>query len=183
MNSIDILKNSTVFPLEEMGHSDIVENSLYPQIAVIGAGSAGCSIVSQLNVKGIDNVRFAVVDTDMECLEQSTVMRKIQLPPDAQQDVEKSVSDNANLISAILKDGIKMVFIITGLGGNTGVGIARAISRITKRKQLLTVMVATLPFHFEGATRDTTVQAVIAQAQKTCEQAGAVVFGSHSDAS
>ena len=40
-----------------------------------------------------------------------------------------------------------------------------------------------LPFHFEGATRDTTVQAVIAQAQKTCEQAGAVVFGSHSDAS
>lgn len=40
-----------------------------------------------------------------------------------------------------------------------------------------------LPFHFEGATRDTTVQAVIAQAQKTCEQAGAAVFGSHSDAS
>lgn len=173
MNSIDILKNSTVFPLEEMGHSDIVENSLYPQIAVIGAGSAGCSIVSQLNVKGIDNVRFAVVDTDMECLEQSTVMRKIQQPPDAQQDVEKSVSDNANLISAILKDGIKMVFIITGLGGNTGVGIARAISRITKRKQLLTVMVATLPFHFEG---DKTIRKAVQQARVIGEFANATVL-------
>lgn len=174
MNSIDILKNSTVFPLEEMGHSDIMENSLYPQIAVIGTGSAGCSVVSQLNIKGIDNVRFAVVDTDTECLEQSTVMRKIQLTAGAGgQDVETAVADNADRISAILKDGIKIVFIITGLGGNAGERIARAISRITKRKPLLTIMVATLPFHFEG---DKTIRKAIRQAPTIGEFANATVL-------
>ncbi len=174
MNSIDILKNSTVFPLEEMGHSDIVENSLYPQIAVIGAGSAGCSMVSQLNVKGIDNVRFAVVDTDMEYLEQSAVMRKILLQPTTgEQGMEKAVADNADRISAILKDGIQMVFILTGLGGNTGAAIARAISRMTKRKHLLTVMVATLPFLFEG---EKTIRKAIHQSSAIGEYANATVL-------
>lgn len=49
--------------------------------------------------------------------------------------------------------GTKMVFIMAGLGGGTGTGVAPVIARVAKDMGILTIGVVTLPFVLEGKKR------------------------------
>ena len=46
-----------------------------------------------------------------------------------------------------------MVFIAAGMGGGTGTGASHVIARAARELNILTVGVATLPFHYEGPKR------------------------------
>ena len=46
-----------------------------------------------------------------------------------------------------------MLFIVAGMGGETGTGAAPAIARIAKEMGVATIGVVTLPFKFEGKNR------------------------------
>lgn len=128
-------------------------------IKVVGVGGGGGNAVNHMYKEGIQDVSFALCNTDNQALLRSPIPRKIQLgrtvteglgagnrPNRAREAAEESLEE----ISALFEDGTKMVFITAGMGGGTGTGAAPVIARIAKEKEILTVGIVTIPFLFEG---------------------------------
>lgn len=128
-------------------------------IKVVGVGGGGGNAVNHMYREGIQDVTFAICNTDNQALADSPVPVKIQLgktvteglgagnrPEKAFKAAEESFED----IRRELNDGTKMVFITAGMGGGTGTGAAPVIARIAKEMDILTVGIVTIPFIFEG---------------------------------
>lgn len=128
-------------------------------IKVVGVGGGGGNAVNHMYKEGIQDVSFALCNTDNQALLRSPIPRKIQLgrtvteglgagnrPMRAREAAEESIDE----ISALFDDGTKMVFITAGMGGGTGTGAAPVIARVAKEKDILTVGIVTIPFLFEG---------------------------------
>lgn len=134
---------------------------LTPRITVVGVGGAGGNAVNNMIRSGLEGCEFLVCNTDHQALQQSLADRKIQLGASttrglgagARPDVGRAAAEET--IEDILGylEGSNMVFITCGMGGGTGTGAAPVIARAAKEQGILTVGVATKPFHFEGATR------------------------------
>ncbi|MBR4268942.1 MAG: cell division protein FtsZ [Prevotella sp.] len=124
-------------------------------IKVIGVGGGGCNAVSGIYHEGIDNVTFAVCNTDSAVLNKSEVPVKLQLgteglgvggdPSRGKAEAEKSAED----IKRLLDDGTKMVFVTAAMGGGTGTGSSPVVASIARSMGILTVGVVTIPFYFE----------------------------------
>lgn len=130
-----------------------IEDKTKDIIKVIGVGGGGCNAVSNMYREGIDNVSFAVCNTDSQSLRNSPVPVKIQLgtglgaganPEIAKRDAEEAVDD----IKRLLSDGTKMCFITAGMGGGTGTGASPIIAGVCKQLNILTVGIVTIPFFF-----------------------------------
>ena len=125
-------------------------------IKVIGVGGGGGNAVNNMYKQGIHDVSFVVCNTDAQALKDSPVPERLQLgseglgagnrPEKARQAAEESIDD----IKAMLSDGTKMDFITAGMGGGTGTGAAPVIARVSKELGILTVVIVTIPFKFEG---------------------------------
>ena len=59
-----------------------------------------------------------------------------------------------------------MVFINAGMGGGTGTGAAPVIAKFAKEMDLLTIGIVTIPFIFEGRTRNEQAQKGIEELRK-----------------
>lgn len=123
-------------------------------IKVIGVGGGGCNAVRNMYQEGIENVSFAVCNTDSQALCGSPVPVKIQLgeglgaggdPEMGRSEASKSKDE----IKALLSDGTKMVFVTAGMGGGTGTGAAPVVAEVAKSMKMLTIGVVTIPFYFE----------------------------------
>ena len=132
-------------------------------IKVIGVGGGGSNAVNQMFKKGISGVDFIVCNTDAQALKNSPVANKIQLGVTLTEGLgaganpevgEQSALENINDIKNMLDSKTKMVFITVGMGGGTGTGAAPVIAKIAKEQNLLTVGIVTIPFSFEGKTRN-----------------------------
>jgi len=136
-------------------------------IKVIGVGGGGSNAVNQMFKKGITGVDFVICNTDAQALNSSPVPNKIQLgvslteglgaganPDIGQQSAMESLED----IKTMLDSRAKMVFITVGMGGGTGTGAAPVIAKMAKELDLLTVGIVTIPFTFEGKTRNIQAQ-------------------------
>ena len=125
-------------------------------IKVIGVGGGGGNAVNHMYKEGIHDVTFVVCNTDNQALEESPVLRKLQLgseglgagnrPAKARAAAEESIEDIKNM----LNDGCRMAFITAGMGGGTGTGAAPIIAKTAKDMEILTVGIVTIPFLFEG---------------------------------
>ncbi|MEG1729055.1 MAG: cell division protein FtsZ [Bacteroidaceae bacterium] len=125
-------------------------------IKVIGVGGGGGNAVNHMYRKGIQNVSFAVCNTDNKALSNSPVPYRLQLgkeglgagnrPERGCEAAEESIEE----IRQMLSDGTRMVFITAGMGGGTGTGAAPIIAREAKAMDILTVGIVTIPFMFEG---------------------------------
>lgn len=130
-------------------------------IRVIGVGGAGGNSVSHMAQAGLDDVSFAVLNTDTRALEGCAVSERIVVgaavtrglgsggDPEvgraaAEADVERMRSACA---------GADIVFVVAGLGGGTGTGAAPVLARVAREAGALVLAVVTLPFEFEGARR------------------------------
>lgn len=124
-------------------------------IKVIGVGGGGCNAVNNMYSEGIENVTFAVCNTDSQSLVKSPVHVKIMLgdsglgagadPECGRKEAEKS----ADQIQQLLEDGTKMVFVTAGMGGGTGTGAGPVVAGIAKSMGILTIGIVTIPFYFE----------------------------------
>lgn len=134
---------------------------LKPRITVVGVGGAGGNAVNNMIRSGLEGCEFLVCNTDAQALQQSLADRQIQLGTSvtrglgagARPDVGRAAAEESldEIINYL--DGSNMVFITCGLGGGTGSGAAPVIARAARDQGILTVGVATKPFHFEGANR------------------------------
>ncbi len=144
------------------------------RIKVIGVGGAGGRAVNNMIRSGLTGVDYGVVDADSNALGHSRAAECVQLKigsaaaanPDS--DVGRAAAFEAREAIAGLLDGADMVFVVAGLGGDTGTGAAPVVCEVARDLGALTVGVLSLPRPFEGRRRWQRAQdgfaAVMAQA-------------------
>ncbi|MDR2607723.1 MAG: cell division protein FtsZ [Treponema sp.] len=128
-------------------------------IRVIGIGGGGTNLTNNMIDKGIADVEFVAVNTDVQDL-----FRKAKAPSKIPigkkltggrgaggdpENGEKAANEDKETILSWLK-GVDMVFITATFGGGTGTGAAPVIAKFAKEEGVLTVGIVTLPFEFEG---------------------------------
>ncbi len=126
-------------------------------IKVVGVGGAGGSAVDRMKEVGLTGVEFVAINTDAQALHHSSADTKVHIGRGlgAGGDPEKGREAAEEGREAIEKalDGADMVFITLGAGGGTGSGAGPIVAEEARKKDILTVGVATKPFTFEGAKR------------------------------
>ncbi|MDO4760236.1 MAG: cell division protein FtsZ [Candidatus Saccharibacteria bacterium] len=126
-------------------------------IKVVGVGGAGGSAIDRMKEVGLSGVEFVAVNTDAQALHHSAADTKVHIGKGlgAGGDPEKgreAADESREEIDKAL-DGADMVFITLGAGGGTGSGAGPIVAEEARKKDILTVGVATKPFSFEGAKR------------------------------
>ncbi|MGS2725210.1 cell division protein FtsZ [Psychroserpens sp. BH13MA-6] len=136
-------------------------------IKVIGVGGGGSNAINHMFLQGIKGVDFVICNTDAQALQNSGVPNKIQLGVNlteglgagANPDVgEQAALESLEDLRRMLDTNTKMVFITAGMGGGTGTGAAPIIAKLAKELDILTVGIVTMPFQFEGKTRNEQAQ-------------------------
>lgn len=126
-------------------------------IKVVGVGGAGGSAVDRMKEVGLSGVEFVAINTDAQALHHSSADVKVHIGKGlgAGGDPEKgreAADESREEIDKAL-EGADMVFITLGAGGGTGSGAGPIVAEEARKKDILTVGVATKPFTFEGAKR------------------------------
>lgn len=136
-------------------------------IKVIGVGGGGSNAINHMFQQGIKGVDFVICNTDAQALENSPVPNRIQLGVSLTEGLgaganpeigKQSAIESLEEIQGMLATNTKMVFITAGMGGGTGTGAAPVIAQMAKEMDILTVGIVTIPFQFEGKTRNAQAQ-------------------------
>ncbi|MBO7664442.1 cell division protein FtsZ [Candidatus Saccharibacteria bacterium] len=126
-------------------------------IKVVGVGGAGGSAIDRMKEVGLSGVEFVAVNTDAQALHHSAADTKVHIGKglgaggDPEKGREAADASREEIDKAL--DGADMVFITLGAGGGTGSGAGPIVAEEARKKDILTVGVATKPFTFEGAKR------------------------------
>jgi cell division protein FtsZ len=131
------------------------------KIKIVGVGGAGGNTISRMKKLKIEGVELIAVNTDFEDLKKANADFKLRIGQKLTQGLgtgmkpelgEMAAKENEKEIANILK-GADLVFITFGGGGGTGSGAGPVIAEISRNLGILTLVVATSPFSFEGKTR------------------------------
>lgn len=131
------------------------------RIKVIGVGGAGNNAVNRMVDEGMKGVEFYVANTDLQVLNVSPVVNRIELGREVTKGLgaganpemgRKAAVESENEIRAAVKDA-DMVFVTAGLGGGTGTGASPLVAKIAQEEGALVVGIVTKPFTFEGRRR------------------------------
>ena len=145
-------------------------------IKVVGVGGAGGSAVERMKEVGLTGVEFVAINTDAQALHHSSADVKVHIGKGlgAGGDPEKgreAAEESREAIDNAL-EGADMVFITLGAGGGTGSGAGPIVAEESRKKDILTVGVATKPFTFEGARRRANAEIAI---DKLARQVDAII--------
>ena len=144
-------------------------------IKVIGVGGGGSNAVNYMYNLGIKGVDFVACNTDAQALQNSPLPNKIQLGVSLTEGLgaganpeigERSAIESVDELSRMLATNTKMIFITAGMGGGTGTGAAPVIAKMARDMGILTVGIVTMPFQFEGKTRNDQAEVGLAKFRK-----------------
>lgn len=137
------------------------ESEYGAKIKVIGIGGAGGNAINNMINAKLRGVEFVTANTDIQDLERSICVSKIQLgtsitkglgagadPEIGRAAAEETIGEVREFIT-----GSDMVFLAAGMGGGTGTGATPVIAHECKESGALTIAVVTKPFAFEGEKR------------------------------
>ena len=145
---------------------------------VMGVGGGGSNAVNHMFQQGITGVDFIVCNTDSQALDKSPVPNKIQLGVNITEGLGAGANPEIGKLAALetheelrdlLETQTKMLFITAGMGGGTGTGAAPIIAEFAKELDILTVGIVTIPFDFEGKTRQIQAQKGLKKLRKTVD--------------
>ena len=149
----------------------LLETSSALTVKIFGVGNAGDALLGALATPEFAAAQFLAVNTDAAALAASSATVKIHLenkllrglgtggdPERGQALAEEQFS---TLKSAC--EGAKVVFILAGLGGGAGSGIAPVLAKAAREAGALVLAFVTLPFDCEGNRREAQAQAALAQ--------------------
>ncbi len=145
---------------------------------VMGVGGGGSNAVNHMFQQGISGVDFVVCNTDSQALDKSPVPNKIQLGVNITEGLGAGANPEIGKLAALetheeirdlLETQTKMLFITAGMGGGTGTGAAPIIADFAKELGILTVGIVTIPFDFEGKTRQHQAQKGLKKLKKTVD--------------
>lgn len=131
------------------------------RIKVIGVGGAGCNAVNRMVDEGMKGVDFYVANTDLQVLNVSPVVNKIELGREVTKGLGAGANPEMGRKAAVeseaeIREAVKdadMVFVTAGLGGGTGTGASPLVAKIAQEEGALVVGIVTKPFTFEGRRR------------------------------
>jgi len=126
------------------------------RILVAGIGNAGSKIVALL-MKEIPGIKCVAIDTDVKDLNAVTVPHKIVIGKRVVQGYgakgtpeigETAIRESRKRVEGFLKE-VDMLFVITGLGGGTGTGVAPVIAEMARCSGATVVGIAVMPLKTE----------------------------------
>ncbi len=140
------------------------------RICIVGVGGAGSNVVDRITLDRIVDATLVCMHTDVRVLGHSMAPVKVQLGAELMKGIgaggDPDLGREAALFSREqIREAVEnhdIVFISAGLGGGTGSGAAPVIAEIAKGTGALVLVVATMPFSFEGRRR-------LAQAEEALE--------------
>jgi len=131
-----------------------------PTIAVVGCGGAGSNIVHGIYWKS-NRIETVAINTDEEHLRKMDAHKKVLIGKDVSfgkdsggfPEVGEHCGEKArNVIHEALK-GYDIVFVVAGMGGGTGTGVAPVVASVAKELNAVTFGLPIMPFDHEGAER------------------------------
>jgi cell division protein FtsZ len=154
------------------------ETSQLRKIKIIGVGGAGVALADAMNCEEFSGAQFAAIDTDEQSLAVSTATVKIHLETKLMRglgtggDSERGRALAEQQFPAIQSacEGANVIFIVAGLGGGAGSGIAPVVARAAKETGALVLGFVAQPFQCEGNRR-------AEQAQQSLEQLKTIADG------
>lgn len=132
-----------------------VITELSPIVKIVGVGGCGGNVVQHVYDSHVNEVSYAICNTDRKALFNSTIPVKIQLgeglgaggDPEVGLRVAEQSSDD---LQRMFNDGTQMAFITAGMGKGTGTGAAPFVAELAKTKGILTVGFVCLPPEIDG---------------------------------
>lgn len=128
-------------------------------ISIIGCGGAGISIVNRYHAIGRSNATTFAFDVDRTDIKGSHADTPVRIGRDDFDDiigVDRGNLDEGSLKQEAFKDAVKrtigqtdLVFVIAGLGGNTGTYLGPRIADIAQNTGSTVIGVGSLPFEVE----------------------------------
>jgi cell division protein FtsZ len=131
-------------------------------IKVIGLGGGGSNAIDRMMQVGIAGVEFITANTDLQALARSKAPVKVKLGPALTRGLgaggkpgvgARAAEESYDDLIAALR-GADMVFLTAGMGGGTGTGAISVAAQAAREVGALTLAVVTMPFSFEGTTRE-----------------------------
>ena len=143
-------------------------------IKVIGVGGMGGNAVKHMHYMKMQDVNFAVCNTDRQALMSNPVPNKLQLGDGLGAGTEAKAGEDAarasiDDIRALLAPPTKMVFITAGMGGGTGTGAAPVVAEVAREMGLLTVAIVTAPYWYEGTDKKEQAREGIEKLKQSCD--------------
>ena len=126
-----------------------------PRIHVIGCGGAGTNTVHRLASSGLKGARTVAVNTDREHLWRTTCDHRVLLGDGAIHSTGGRPEMGERLAARHERDvrsaacGGDLTFVIAGLGGGVGTGVAPLVARWARASGATVVGLATMPFRAE----------------------------------
>lgn len=146
-------------------------------IAIIGVGGAGSNVLDRITLDRTLEATLVCMHTDVRVLGHAMAPTKLQLGTELMRGVgaggDPDLGREAALFSRdVIRQnlaGHQIIFICAGLGGGTGSGAAPVIAEIAKSTGALVLVVATMPFSFEGRRRVTQAEEALELLQKRAD--------------
>jgi len=137
--------------------SALYESAIEPKVSALGCGGAGTNIVSSISEKDIHGIETIAINTDAKSLERARTDVKILIGKEVtngrgtggRPEIGEFAAEAARHVirESITSD---IVFLIAGLGGGTGTGVAPIVADIARELGSVTVSIALMPFDVEG---------------------------------
>src|SRR6266700_5127789 len=136
-------------------------------IKLVGVGGAGVNVIEQLISSSLPGVAFAAVNTDGHSLAGSAAAEKVHLETKllrglgtgGDPDRGRTMAEEQLPRLKALCEGVGVMFIVAGLGGGAGTGIAPVLARAAKEAGALALAFVIVPFECEGSMRTEAAQA------------------------
>ncbi|HEX9907879.1 MAG TPA: hypothetical protein VGB78_05360 [Thermoplasmata archaeon] len=131
-----------------------------PTVAVVGCGGAGSNIVHGIYWKS-SRVETVAVNTDEEHLRKTDAHRKVLIGKDVTfgkdaggfPEIGEHCAEKARDVLREALRGYDIVFVVAGMGGGTGTGVAPVVADVAREMNAVTFALPILPFDHEGPTR------------------------------
>jgi len=135
--------------------------TIEPRIGVIGCGGAGCAIVDRLN-GSLRDVCTIAINTYHDSLNNISVDKKIHIGRSVTfGEDSRGFTEGAEYAAQLSVDEIKtamknidIAFIVAGLGGGTGSGIAHYVGGVAQRNGIVDFGIVVMPFSIEAGRRE-----------------------------
>jgi cell division protein FtsZ len=131
-------------------------------IRIVGLGNAGCRVIDGfVNVAGL-----VAINTDAKSLGECSAHAKLQIGSGLTKGLgtggdgelgRRAAEVDLEMIRGLF-EGVKLVFVVVGLGGGTGTGAAPVVLRAAREAGASAICIGTLPFEFEGPQRSQQAQ-------------------------
>ncbi len=130
-------------------------------IKVVGVGGAGGNTINCMVDSQYNGVEFIAINTDAQALKHSKAHHTIQIGQKSTKGLgaganpevgKRSAEEDIDKVLELLH-GADIVFVAGGMGGGTGSGALPVIVKALKEKGILTIVILTKPFAFEGKKR------------------------------